>query len=79
MCLPDTNLVSCVLGQDKLRILTVAPGEGRALRWMSHRSTGPCWVVSLASGGPLPHPPLGLAKFLKVEVQPMVTTAGDHK
>lgn len=68
MCLPATNLVSCVLRQDKLRTLMVAPGEGRALRWMPHRSTDPSWVVSFSSCGPL----LSLAQCPKVEVTTLV-------
>jgi len=70
MCLPDSNLLSCVLWQDKLRTLIVAPVEGRTLRC---RSTGPCWAVSFASGGLL----LGIAQYPKVGDLPMVTTTGE--
>lgn len=73
MCLPHTNLVSCVLRQDKQRILMVVPEEGRALDG--------CHADHQAHAGwsdlHLEGPPLDLAQHPKVGVLPMVTTIRD--
>lgn len=75
MCLPDTNLASCVLGQDKLRTLMGGP-RGRQSPQMDAMQ-----INRPMLGGQLciwRAPMLGLAKFPKVEVLLMVTTTGDR-
>jgi hypothetical protein len=75
MCLPDTNLVSCVLRQDKWRILVVVPEEGRALDG--------CHADHQAHAGwsdlHLEGPSLDLDQHPKVGFLPMVTTTRDRE